>query len=370
MVNDTNFAPKCIRNNSALDLQYTFHVGEEFRDIISGLRAIVEAVIFLNLKNEDRLGHAVALGIDPELFLLERKKISMSRGEYFDNLVFMYFLLGYSEQNIVKREMLKDRINRLAYEIYEDFFEKGKYDADDFVDAWLLRRNCPIQLYELYEKIDTRAGNTSVTPPIVLKKTVENNPDILAELDLEDFQLEYTFHALPDFFKEVSEDELPLKRYLTAQNNSNALTLYWGYCTNEKVHASYERPYNNDAGFTAEVYEYFQDIVMEQFISKRDIVIEILPTSNMLITPLNTYSKHPFLRFNPPGELQNRFGIRSGKLKIVIGTDDPGIQGTNLIMELYLVKQVVEMKYDKKIAEEYIRKLCEFSEYLFEKGSR
>ena len=47
-------------------LSATYHVGEDFLDIADGLRAIDEAVIFLNLKRKDRLGHALALGIEPQ----------------------------------------------------------------------------------------------------------------------------------------------------------------------------------------------------------------------------------------------------------------------------------------------------------------
>ena len=42
----------------------TYHVGEDFLDILDGLRAIDEAILFLNLRCGDRLGHALALGVD------------------------------------------------------------------------------------------------------------------------------------------------------------------------------------------------------------------------------------------------------------------------------------------------------------------
>ena len=49
------------------DLRITYHVGEDFMDIADGLRAVEEALIFLNLKNGDRLGHALVLGTDVRL---------------------------------------------------------------------------------------------------------------------------------------------------------------------------------------------------------------------------------------------------------------------------------------------------------------
>lgn len=47
-------------------LRETYHVGEVFTDIVDGLRAVDEAVHFLNLDCGDRLGHATVLGMDVE----------------------------------------------------------------------------------------------------------------------------------------------------------------------------------------------------------------------------------------------------------------------------------------------------------------
>ena len=38
-----------------LNIKYSYHVGEEFRDILTGLRNIFEAVIFLDLKHYKEL---------------------------------------------------------------------------------------------------------------------------------------------------------------------------------------------------------------------------------------------------------------------------------------------------------------------------
>lgn len=43
----------------------TYHVGEDFLDIVDGLRAIDEVIQFLDFSHGDRLGHALALGISP-----------------------------------------------------------------------------------------------------------------------------------------------------------------------------------------------------------------------------------------------------------------------------------------------------------------
>lgn len=49
-----------------LYLGRTYHVGEDFLDLVDGMRAIDETMQFLNFKNGDRLGHALALGLNPK----------------------------------------------------------------------------------------------------------------------------------------------------------------------------------------------------------------------------------------------------------------------------------------------------------------
>ena len=53
-------------------LRATYHVGEDFLDVADGLRAIDEVINFLNLSYGDRLGHALALGIDVKRCMRKR----------------------------------------------------------------------------------------------------------------------------------------------------------------------------------------------------------------------------------------------------------------------------------------------------------
>lgn len=72
-------------------LMATYHVGEDFLDIIDGLRAIDEAIMFLNMKCGDRLGHALALGVNiDDWYRSKSNRILISKQDYFDNLVWLY----------------------------------------------------------------------------------------------------------------------------------------------------------------------------------------------------------------------------------------------------------------------------------------
>lgn len=62
------FAPvfRMLRRNGFK--HFTYHAGEDFFHILSGLRAIFEAVEYNELKAGDRIGHATAAGISPEMW--------------------------------------------------------------------------------------------------------------------------------------------------------------------------------------------------------------------------------------------------------------------------------------------------------------
>ena len=78
-----------------LDLGKTFHVGEDFRDLLTGLCQIHLAVRTLGLSAGDRLGHALALGLDPESWYQGRNGHSFPRlGDHLFNLLWAWNLLN------------------------------------------------------------------------------------------------------------------------------------------------------------------------------------------------------------------------------------------------------------------------------------
>lgn len=362
----------------SIDLQYSFHVGEEFRDIVSGVRAIFEAIIFLNLKDEDRLGHAVALGIEPKIFLDDREHITLTKGEYMDNLIFLYYIYSMSENPPYSLEEIRSIIEQLGNDIYGEVSNRieRSFTIDDYIAAWLLRRNCPLQIEKLIEGIGDDIDSVITKKDIkdleiawLLKQYIDKNPNFFDTYTNDSFEYSYTKSALPDFICNPDEDNEPLKRYLSIRNNQKAYVLYWAYAS-KKIN-EYDTFYNGNIIFPLDVYEYLQDFVMENYVSKRDLIIEVLPTSNLLITSIRNYEQHPFLRFNSPTEIEpNKFNIRTKKIKIALGTDDPGIQGSSLMMEYHILNNIISKRYSKKIAEDYLMELSNFGNYLFNKGRK
>ena len=107
----------------------TFHAGEEFTHLVSGIRYIYEAIHFLQLQKGDRIGHATALGISHKEW---RQKYNdflvMKIGEYLDNLIFI--------SKVLDLDIFEDRIGKLWTEIYNNMYP----GIDIAFEAYMLRK--------------------------------------------------------------------------------------------------------------------------------------------------------------------------------------------------------------------------------------
>mgnify|MGYP002511990461 CR=1 FL=1 len=101
-------------------LRFTFHAGEEFRHILSGLRRVDEAVTFLKFHAGDRIGHGTALGIVPEQWRRVNPFVVLPRIEALENYIWAYYVLSQDAVNFQSTLMayLERRVYELAGEIY------------------------------------------------------------------------------------------------------------------------------------------------------------------------------------------------------------------------------------------------------------
>ncbi len=73
---------------------FTYHVGEDFVHLLSGLRSIFEAVEFLDLRQGDRIGHGTASAIDAALWSrMVGDELYIKKGEWLDNLIFLHYFI-------------------------------------------------------------------------------------------------------------------------------------------------------------------------------------------------------------------------------------------------------------------------------------
>lgn len=81
----------------------TFHAGEDFVHLISGIRYIYEVIEFIDYEIGDRIGHANALGLDSRHW---REKLNntifMKRGEWLDNLIFFASKTKTTDEKVLR----------------------------------------------------------------------------------------------------------------------------------------------------------------------------------------------------------------------------------------------------------------------------
>lgn len=68
----------------------TIHAGEDYSHLLSGLRAIDEAVYFCDYQSGDRIGHGLALGVSPSSWAQRQQTAYVTIGEHLDSLVWCF----------------------------------------------------------------------------------------------------------------------------------------------------------------------------------------------------------------------------------------------------------------------------------------
>ena len=311
-------------------LHTTYHVGEDFLDIADGLRAIEEAVCFLNMKSGDRLGHALALGIDVnEWYVSKNYKIALPVQDYLDNLVWIYHKL--IEFDIKGYENLKEWIlgefTVLFHEIYSSNVTKSELEC-----------------------IAQRSGNT-------LKSSFyERNVDIFNyyyawKLRGDDPEMyEFGFFDEMKYIRTMQEfrvnKEYP--EYYELRSLPAAALVYYLYHYNKNVRGRgrVTREVHISKSYARAVAEI--QIFIQKQIASRGIAIETNPSSNYLIGTFRQYEKHPIIRFYNKGLVHNPEKLEEcPQILVSVNTDDQGVFHTSLENEYALLARALEAVTDE-----------------------
>lgn len=291
-------------------LRITYHAGEDFFDIVSGLRAINEAILFMEFGHGDRIGHALALGIEPlDYYKIKDNKLFLSRQELLDNLVWLsYTLRKYGLFDSAVESHLTTHIQehfrwlyRANVKLNSDNHTMGR---DTYMSAWYLRGDNPA-FYEHYaikgEDNDKFKQKIAMAEPWDLMR--DEKTAGIRDKDLQARQLMHHYHfdiEIRNVGNEIVEFDIP-------------------------------------AGY-ANVVRALQDEMLRE-ISVMGIGIETNPSSNYLIGTFKQYQKHPLLRFYNK-HLQT---IENPTQAFVsINTDDQGVFDTDLENEFALMASALE----------------------------
>lgn len=135
---------------------FTYHAGEDFYHLLGGLRAIYEAITFLDLQRGDRIGHATAAGVDPKTWEHNvGDEVVVPIGAYMDDLLFVYYLISNNECKALESLMprLYMRITELSREIYPN----DDFQVYDLIYAWKRRQEDILELADSGELNNIKA---------------------------------------------------------------------------------------------------------------------------------------------------------------------------------------------------------------------
>jgi adenosine deaminase len=323
------FAPLYRRMRRARMPHATYHVGEDFVHLVSGIRAVVEAVEYLDLRNGDRVGHATALGIDP---LLWRERIGprlmMRVEDALDDAVFAFDALSQKGEAPEATARLRRRIEEWQLHIH------GRHvPIETLIAAWRLRR--------LDALIATDVGVRSAIAPL---------------LDREDAAREGDGQSAFDALRAATQNrhrrsELDLIEEAVGRN-PQAFKLFLDH-HDPDIRRRGREMVEVTIDDAPETMRSLQAVAVEN-LRKRNVVIETLPTSNLRISYYDTYRQHHLFRW---------LGVDGGgdepRPNVCVGSDDTGIFSTNLRNEyahLYLTL-TEQMKLSGEAARDQVRRL-------------
>lgn len=288
----------------------TYHAGEDFHDVIDGLRAIEECIRFLGMRSADRFGHALVLGIDVQDYYHKRRNvIAMPKQVAMDNAMWLYVKLGNCFLYREVRNELHEMFNQLFMDIFKDFGDL--VDIDIYYQSWLLRGDNPT----VYRQ----------------DGSIVSNDDVDENWHKENCSMR------PDAEK--------------ARTNLDVCKLFYYYHRNQRV---------KEAGAEIVVVEYQNSLIkaiefaqkrMIRMVDKKGLCIECNPTSNFKIGEINRYEDHPISKFHAKG-----LTLFAGRhISSSINTDDKGVFATSIEREYALISAALIRRFgDTKYAEKKV----------------
>lgn len=281
-------------NKTPNELHFTYHVGEDFYDVIDGLRAVWEVIHFLGLTRGDRIGHGLVLGTDVKsYYAIRRGLVYLPRQVLLDNIAWILHEGDFQGPSDKLYRNLTDLYYTLVMEVYGN-----KPLLDDYFQSLCLRGDNPL-------------ASRGTSRPVSRWNQLDENDDVLA---------------------------------VAARKNECAIKLYHQYHYDREV---VDRG-NSVIEFKIDdaLIEVIQKVRMHMLhlIEEMGIAIETNPTSNIKIGHMSTYNTHPLMEFNNVG-LKSTGQYRG--ISVSINTDDRGVFGTSLEREFSLVAAALEKQYKK-----------------------
>ncbi|MCX7097733.1 MAG: hypothetical protein NTV43_07500 [Methylococcales bacterium] len=301
-------------------LRITAHVGEDFRHLMEGLRRIYEQVHYVLGNTPGRLGHAVALGVDPQTWAESAGSILMPAEERLWDLVWEWRL--YSHYRIKpgfaaaapagRIETLVNKIHELAELVYGT----ARHSVEQLAEA-----------HHLLHRF--------LVPPIAYAPLVNGGGDTFRQ------GIENIRH-----WRNEGERQIHSPKQV-----SNILE---AYLDNESCFKRGQRlidiPIRADEIAALKAVQY----AIRRGVAQNGIVVEVNPSSNLLIGDLLDLRNHPILRLRPPVPEPGD----PPAIAIALGSDDPLTFSTQLLREYTLLHEAAcAAGYPEKAVYEWLESI-------------
>lgn len=249
-------------------LRLTVHAGEDFVHLLGGIRRVHEAIEVFELGDSSRIGHAVALGVDPDAWAGRTPRLSLPAGERMLDLLWSWRCAVQAPDPLRSwLPWIDQALTQVARTVFGE-----PITPPDLVDWWSL----------LHSDAGLRAAGFPDGPPP--RRTPTSLGRVVAWL------------TDPGVFRR-SQDQVPV-----------------------------------DVGREIGLVGCLQRYVRGELAS-RGIVVEVNPSSNLLIGHLGDLEQHPLWRLCPP----TGRAVNAPPVRVAIGSDDPVTFATSLPVEYQLL---------------------------------
>lgn len=270
-------------------LRTTVHAGEDFVHLMTGLRRIDHTVVYLQLEEGDRLGHALALGIDPANWCNRAGRVLQTCEERLFDLVWEWSCYAKHNVDVASRRLVyvRTEIVRLAQGIFKSSYNTS-YTPEDIMAFFEL----------LHTERELRLGGFPDRPGLRGLTSIRST------------------------YEEGEEDSLQA-RYLLKS-----------YLCDERVWRLGRTPMVvnfRTIQHEGEALSQLQDGLRRR-IGALGLTVEINPSSNVVIGDLGHLEAHPLWRLHP---VESNVDIPP--LSVCIGSDNPLTLATTLPHEYQLL---------------------------------
>lgn len=320
----------------------TYHAGEDFAHLISGIRSIYEATVMLEYRRGDRIGHATAVGVDPALWVRSMPpNVSPTRGEWLLDMVFVWTLL-HEEEN------MHDLTRKLDYDIRAQacvIFETPNL-APFFIRRVFALRHLDVDKFlSVYDACEAAAEQYIASRSLQPKDSIQDTATVV-RLSVSSILSRNTYRYSTD---------VELRRVVDAFSSESpeVIALLVNWYRNDKTYKRSRQRIEVAADYlSVEDLVKLQQMVMDD-LRHKGVILESLPTSNLRISQYQRMGEHHSLRWLGAHRIEG-----DSPPPFVLGSDDPGIFATDIKGEFYhLFAELCKKQYNSQEALSYLARL-------------